>query len=198
MGRTSRILQIKYDKMRDNKTIKEIKISHDDVIAVIAPHPDDECLGASFVLLTAPERTDVYVLTDGSHGNKEKTVEEEARIRKEQFDEEMSYVKPRNVYWLGYEDTTLPKHHEAADSIDFTQYTKVFLPWNESAHPDHRVASVICCRTIMKQKAYPECYFYEISFSFYMPTHYADISHLIDEKRERHGSYTYPTAWHGL
>ncbi len=162
---------------------EELKLSHDDVIAVVAPHPDDECLGASFILLTMPERTDVYVLTDGSHGNDEKTVEEEARIRREQFDEEMSYVKPRNFYWLGYEDTTLPQHPEAADTIDFTQYTKVFLPWNESAHPDHRAASVMCCRAIMKQKAHPECYFYEIAVPFNKLTHYADISNLIDEKR---------------
>ncbi|MBQ6318874.1 MAG: PIG-L family deacetylase [Lachnospiraceae bacterium] len=162
---------------------EEIKISQDDVVAVVAPHPDDECLGASYILLTMPERTDVYVLTDGSHGDKEKTVEEEAQIRKAQFYEEMSYVKPRNVYWLGYEDTTLPKHYEAADSIDFSKYTKVFLPWNESAHPDHRAASVMCCRAIKGQKASPECYFYEITVPFRQPTHYADISHLIDEKR---------------
>lgn len=162
---------------------KEIQISQDDTVAVIAPHPDDECLGASFVLLTMPERTDIYVLTDGSHGNKEKTIEEEAQIRKAQFDKEMSYVNPRNIYWLGYEDTTLPSHPEAADSIDFSQYTKVFLPWNKSAHPDHRAASLMCCRAIMRQKAYPECYFYEVTVPFHTPTHYADISHLIDEKR---------------
>lgn len=161
---------------------EELKISDDDVIAVIAPHPDDECLGTSFILLTVPERTDVYMLTDGSHGSSERTVEEEAAIRKAQFDEEMAYVKPRNAYWLGYEDTTLPKHFEAADSIDFTKYTKVFLPWHESLHPDHRAACEMCCRTIMKQGASPECYIYEITAPFKRPTHYADITQLIDEK----------------
>ncbi len=65
---------------------EELKISHDDLIAVIAPHPDDECLGASFALLTVPERTDVYVLSDGSHGNSKRTVEEEASFRKASLD----------------------------------------------------------------------------------------------------------------
>jgi LmbE family N-acetylglucosaminyl deacetylase len=161
---------------------EELKLSPEDVIAVIAPHPDDECLGAASVLLTAPERTDVYVLTDGSHGSKERTIEEEAAIRKAQFDAEMACVKPRSVHWLGYEDTTLPKHYEAADSIDFTQYTKVFLPWQESVHPDHRAACVMCCRAIMKQNASPECYIYEITAPFKWPTHFADITQLIDEK----------------
>ena len=161
---------------------EELKLSPEDVIAVIAPHPDDECLGAASVLLTAPERTDVYVLTDGSHGSKERTIEEEAAIRKAQFDAEMACVKPRSVHWLGYEDTTLPKHYEAADSIDFTQYTKFFLPWQESVHPDHRAACVMCCRAIMKQNASPECYIYEITAPFKWPTHFADITQLIDEK----------------
>lgn len=111
---------------------EELKFNEDDKIAIIAPHPDDECYGASFPLITMPERTDVYVLSDGSHGNKDKSIEEEAAIRRSQFDAEMDYIKPHKAVWLGYEDTTLTKHYEASDEIDFTQYTKVFLPWNES------------------------------------------------------------------
>ena len=61
---------------------EELRFDENDVIAVIAPHPDDECLGASAPLVMAPERTDVYVLSDGSHGSNERGVEEEAAIRK--------------------------------------------------------------------------------------------------------------------
>jgi LmbE family N-acetylglucosaminyl deacetylase len=42
-----------------------------DRIAVVAPHPDDECLEVASVLILAPQQTDIYVLTDGSHGNPE-------------------------------------------------------------------------------------------------------------------------------
>ena len=42
----------------------------------------------------AADRTDIYVLTDGSHGNPAKTVQEEAAIRKRQFEAEMEYVRP--------------------------------------------------------------------------------------------------------
>ena len=61
---------------------ERIVFQDNDRIAVIAPHPDDECLGAGAVLLLAPERTDIFVLTDGSHGNPEKSIEEEAEIRR--------------------------------------------------------------------------------------------------------------------
>ena len=56
--------------------IEELLFDKDDVIAVIAPHPDDECLGAFAALHLMLERTDVYVLSDGSHGNSEKSIEE--------------------------------------------------------------------------------------------------------------------------
>ena len=48
--------------------IEELVFNEDDVIAIIAPHPDDECLGAFAALHRMPERTDVYVISDGSHG----------------------------------------------------------------------------------------------------------------------------------
>ena len=79
--------------------IQPVQFHEHDSIAVIAPHPDDECLGAASALLMAADRTDIYVLTDGSHGNPAKTVEEEAAVRKRQFEAEMEYVRPRS--WHG-------------------------------------------------------------------------------------------------
>lgn len=81
-----------------------IEFKKQDRIAVIAPHPDDECLGASAALLIAPDRTDIFVMSDGSHGDPAKTLEVEANIRKRQFEAEMNYVKPHSWQWLGYDD----------------------------------------------------------------------------------------------
>ena len=73
---------------------EEIIFTEKDRIAVIAPHPDDECLGAAAALLRATDRTDIYVLTDGSHGCEERSIEEELAIRKRQFEAKMEYLKP--------------------------------------------------------------------------------------------------------
>ena len=97
--------------------IQPILFHEQDSIAVIAPHPDDECLGAASALLMAADRTDIYVLTDGSHGNPAKTVQEEAAIRKRQFEAEMEYVRPRSWHWLGVEDTKLASNLHALDDI---------------------------------------------------------------------------------
>jgi len=162
---------------------EELIFSSNDSIAVIAPHPDDECLCAAAALIMAPEKTDVYVISDGSHGNAKRSIEEEAAVRKRQFDAEMDYVKPRRHVWLGYEDTKLAEHFEAADDIDFTQYTKVFLPGNESRHPDHRACAYMCCEAIVEQEALADCYMYELNAPFHEPTHFCDITDKIAEKR---------------
>ena len=99
---------------------ERIVFAENDRIAIIAPHPDDECLGAAAALILAPDRTDIYVLTDGSHGNPEKSIGEEAEIRRTQFEAEMAAVKPHAWEWLGYEDTTLPERQDAVERIDFT------------------------------------------------------------------------------
>ena len=164
--------------MRERIVFKE-----DDRIAVIAPHPDDECLGAGAALIFAPDRTDIYVITDGSHGNPDKSVEEEAKIRRAQFEAEMDAVKPHSWEWLGYEDTTLQNNPDAVSGIDFTPYTKIFLPWDLSAHPDHRAAAVMCCKAIHRQRSKAECFMYEITTPFYRPTHCIDITGVVEDKK---------------
>lgn len=169
---------------RKKGMIDTIEFQALDRIAVIAPHPDDECLGASAALLLAPDRTDIYVVSDGSHGDPSKSIEEEGAVRKRQFEAEMEYVKPRSWHWLGYEDTQLAQNPHALDEIDFTVYTKIFMPWIESFHPDHRAAARMCRRVIRTQKASAACFSYEITAPFYSPTHYIDITEIEAEKRK--------------
>ena len=162
---------------------KKIIFTEEDRIAIIAPHPDDECMFAAGVLLLASDRTDIFVLTDGSHGNKEHSIKEEAAIRKNQFDAEMAYIKPHAVTWFGIEDTKLSENAGIIRKIDFTPYTRIFLPWIESLHPDHRAAAAMCIDEIRKQGCHAECYSGEIYKPFPLPSHYIDITSLEEEKR---------------
>lgn len=165
------------------KMIQSIEFSAQDRIAVIAPHPDDECLGAASVLLMAADRTDIYVISDGSHGNPSRSLEEEAAVRKRQFEAEMEVVRPHSWHWLGIEDTKILQNIHALDNIDFTGYTKIFMPWIESLHPDHRAAAGMCRRVIRAQKASAQCWSYEITAPFRKPTHYIDITGIEAQKR---------------
>lgn len=59
-----------------------INIKCDDKILIIAPHPDDECIGCGGLLSLYPEKCSVVVMTDGSQGNINVVPEQEAIIRK--------------------------------------------------------------------------------------------------------------------
>ena len=162
---------------------EKIIFTEEDRIAIVAPHPDDECIFAAGALLFASDRTDIFVLTDGSHGNKERSVQEEAVVRKKQFDAEMEYVKPHAVYWFGVEDSKLSENPGIVSKIDFTPYTRIFLPWIESLHPDHRAAAEMCINEIRKQGCHAECYSGEVYKPFPSPSHYIDITSVVEEKR---------------
>ena len=162
---------------------EKIIFTEEDRIAIVAPHPDDECIFAAGALLYASDRTDIFVLTDGSHGNKERSVQEEAVVRKKQFDAEMEYVKPHAVFWFGVEDSKLSENPGIVSKIDFTPYTRIFLPWIESLHPDHRAAAEMCINEIRKQGCHAECYSGEVYKPFPSPSHYIDITSVVEEKR---------------
>lgn len=163
--------------------MKEIFFTKQDRIAIIAPHPDDECLGAFAPLQFAPEKTDVIVVSDGSHGNKNVDIEEEALIRQKQFNKEMEEVNPAKYIWLGFEDTKLSLHSELLDNIDLTKYTIIFLPWQDSLHPDHRAVFNAVIKQVQIQHCNASLFSYEIYAPFRLPTHYMDITDFIDKKR---------------
>ena len=162
---------------------KEIVFTGEDSIAVVAPHPDDESLGAAAALLLAAGQTDIFVLTDGSHGSGERSVQEEAAVRRAQFEAEMEHLRPRAWHWLGIEDTRLAERGDAVGRIDFTPYTKIFLPWERSFHPDHVAAARMCIDAIRRQKPGAECWSYEINAPFRSPSHYIDITAIEAQKR---------------
>lgn len=47
-----------------------LSVSNQDKIVIIAPHPDDECIGTGGLLALYPTLCDVIVLTDGRQGQK--------------------------------------------------------------------------------------------------------------------------------
>lgn len=161
-----------------------LTIGEDERVVVVAPHPDDESLGAGGMLLQNPGRADVYMVSDGSLGNPSIDPGAMAAMRRAEFERAMAIVRPRSFFWLGYPDARLAEHPECVDAIDFTCYTKAFLPWTDSLHPDHRALARFCLDRMRLQGAECEAYLYEVQAPFRCPTHFIDITDEVERKRQ--------------
>ena len=161
-----------------------LRIAEDERVVVVAPPPDDESLGASSVLLGHPGQADVFMVSDGGLGNPAVDPAEMAARRKAEFERAMAIARPRNAHWLGFPDARLAEHPECVGAIDFTCYAKAFLPWTDSLHPDHRALARFCLSRIREQNADCEAYLYEVQAPFRCPTHFIDITDMVERKRE--------------
>ena len=166
-----------------------LEIGEDERVVVVAPHPDDESLGAAGVLLGHPGQADVYVVSDGSLGNPDVAPRDMAARRRAEFEHAMELARPASFHWLGFPDARLAEHPECADAIDFTRYAKAFLPWTDSLHPDHRALARFSLGRIREQGADCEAYLYEVQAPFRSPTHFIDITDIVEAKRALIGCY---------
>lgn len=160
-----------------------LTVSKDDKILILAPHPDDECIGAGGLLAKYAKQCDVIVMTDGRYGGVHTVPEEEWKIRKKQFENEMKYLGISSYRWMGFEDGTLCNHKTCMADVDFSLYTKIFLPWGEDNHMDHTAAFMHAVEKIKEQKLTgTEVFQYEVHVPFHDVTEYLDITSHIDEK----------------
>lgn len=160
-----------------------INISQTDKIIIIAPHPDDECIGTGGLLSLYPELCDVIVLTDGRQGHKDIAPEVVKEIRRQEFENEMKYVGIHSYSMLGYEDGKLLQHMDCLKEIDFSVYTKVFVPWGNDNHPDHTAAYLAAIERLRQQQVTNvTVYQYEVHVPLHDVTHILDITLSLEKK----------------
>lgn len=161
-----------------------LNVQKTDKLLIIAPHPDDECIGAGGVLLRYHDLTDVIVLTDGCIGQGDSNQEETKRIRKEEFINEMKYLNINNFSFCDVRDGTLMDNLDCLSGFDLSQYTKIFVTGTMDGHADHTGAYLSLKKAIINQNLSPEVYLYEIHSALPAPTHMLDITSVIDAKKK--------------
>lgn len=166
--------------------MKALDIKDDDRILIIAPHPDDECIGPGGVLLLYAKQCEVIVLTDGRQGQGNTAPEKEKQIRKQEFMNEMKRLNVSCFRMLDIEDGTLFSHIDCLTEVCFGEYSKIFVTGISDGHADHK-AAFLCVQEAVKKMAseeMPECYLYEVHTPLQSPTHFIDISGVMNEKSE--------------
>jgi len=161
----------------------KLEIKPEDKILIIAPHPDDESIGTGGLLCTYPTQCTVIVATDGRKADQDVEPDDMATIRSEELYNAMSISGIKKYRELGFKDGELCDNEGCFSTIDFSKYSKVFLPHHNEMHPDHVSVFAFAVNEIKKQQANGiSIYQYETRKSFDSADCYLDITDKIDKK----------------
>lgn len=160
-----------------------LTIKDNDRLLIVAPHPDDECIGPGGILALYPQLCKVVVLTDGRQGQGDTPPELEKQIRKQEFISEMQEAGIRDYEMLDYEDGSLMQHTDCLENMDLSSFTKIFVTGIHDNHPDHTAACMSVQRALTKQKSTDvEIYLYEVHSPLREATHMLDITQVMEKK----------------
>lgn len=163
--------------------MQTLTIKNNDRLLIVAPHPDDECIGPGGLLSLYPQLCKVIVLTDGRQGQGDTAPELEKQIRKQEFINEMRQAGIRDYEMLNYEDGGLMQHTDCLEGIDLAPFTKIFVTGIHDSHPDHTAACISVQRALKKQKITDvEIYLYEVHTPLRDVTHMLDITQALEKK----------------
>lgn len=165
--------------------MQKLDLKENEKVLVIAPHPDDECIGAGGILLQYRDRCSVIVLTDGSIGQGDKSRTAEANIRKEEFVNEMQYLGISDYRFMGIQDGTMLNHTDCLCGYDFSGVDYVFVTGDKDGHSDHTGAFLAVKDAVKKmdKELRPTIFLYEVHKQLNEPTHWLNITETIDEKK---------------
>lgn len=169
-------------------------------VVIIAPHPDDETLGAGGTLLKHCDSKDnvycVFVTNiDEQHGFSKEKVQE----RQQEIEEVAKLYNFADFYKLNYPTATLTPN-DIPDLIkDFSDIFKkikpqiVYLPYKNDVHSDHRIIfdAAYSCTKSFRCPSIESVLMYETisetefsSENNFKPTFFVNIENYLDKKTE--------------
>ncbi|MFA5644328.1 MAG: PIG-L family deacetylase [Patescibacteria group bacterium] len=161
--------------------MKKIELSKLGRTLILSPHPDDESLGCGGLLIKNASRCEVVVLTDGRYGGLLKENKDEVIVRrKKELEEAMKFVGLEKYSFLDIEDGKLSKNFSKFAKLNLEKFDTIFCPAPGENHSDH--ACVF--NFILKLKPKARIFAYEVWSTLEKPSHYIDISDLINKKKK--------------
>lgn len=162
----------------------QIDIKTSDKILIIAPHPDDECIGTGGLLAKYHKQCDVLVMTDGACGIDNIRSDKTIKIRIQELQHEMDYVIPHSYSQMMLRDGELMKNEKCLMDYDFSPYDKIFIPWYDDNHPDHTGAFLAIYNSVKENPVKAEFFEYEAHVPFHDTNRYLDITDVIEKKKK--------------
>ncbi|WP_261783906.1 bifunctional PIG-L family deacetylase/class I SAM-dependent methyltransferase [Curtobacterium sp. TC1] len=140
----------------DDRRAEPVDLDDIGTVVVVAPHPDDETLGAGGLIASAAARgipVQVLLLTRGEHSHPDSpttTPDELAAVRDDEFTAALRVLAPgAGSTSLGIPDGATREHRsEVAAALERAVDTAVgptlvVAPWSGDGHRDHRIAGEV-------------------------------------------------------
>ena len=159
-----------------------IDIKDTDKILVVAPHPDDDCIGLGGLLSLYAKNCDVLLVTDGydeSMGDSNI-----CNIRLSEFETAMRTLGVNDYKELHLIQYTITENIKAFNGIDFKNYDYVFIPNRHEYHKDHIAVYKAVSKLCKREKSKAKVVEYEVWTTLRKPNIYIDITTVIEKKRE--------------
>jgi LmbE family N-acetylglucosaminyl deacetylase len=168
-------------------------------ILVVAPHPDDETLGAGgYILKQKKAGNEVYILNMTNMKKEYGYKEERITKRNTEIEKMVERFNLDGFYNLNLCPTGLDSYLEVevikkiAEVINKIKPTTMILPYQHDVHSDHRITFNLCysctksfrfpfIKKIMMMEILSET---EFSVKLFKPNYFVDITEFLDEKIE--------------
>lgn len=170
-----------------------IASAHQSVL-ILAPHPDDEslgCGGTAKLLTQSGVNVDVLFMTEGENGfEAPEAASEDARanlkaVRHQEAVEACHLLGVRQVFFLPGADGQLGEQthlvQELVDVLQREHYNRVFCPWFQEAHPDHRATFQILQQALAYCPWPMQVWLYEV-WTPLLPNVYVPIDETFEDK----------------
>lgn len=171
------------------KNMKKMVIEENKNILIVSPHPDDESIGCGGLLKLYGKQADILLLTDGRKGGCTYCHDESAlvQLRKEEFLSAAQYADARHTFLLEIPEGTLRNSYQTIKKFDFSMYDYIFVPNKYESHHDHADTFNMVKKCIKKNKQ--KLFQYEVWTPLRYPTHYLDITSVMNHKEIMIGKY---------
>lgn len=160
-------------------------IESKDKILMVAPHPDDEALGAGGMLLQYGQQTDAICMISSGVGKTLDEAREKSDIRIAEWNAAVTFCKANNLgcfaAWStsgAMKDKITSLLPEYINTLDTKKYDWIFLPQPNDNHPEHRFITNKIMKKVLRKNGYKnnlKIAFYEVWQTIEQPNLYLPI-----------------------
>ena len=163
-----------------------MNIKKSDKILIVAPHADDETIGAGGLLSKYGKQCDVWLITDGRKGNTptaQYTEEELIAVRKNEFKQVMDYFEVNDYSFFGLTDGNASVEINRIYKKSIIEYNYIFIPNRNEKHPDHVAVYKAFIKMKKRQRAKGDIVEYEVWTPLQFPNVYLPITDVMENKQ---------------